>query len=400
MTPACTPELEAEPLPPVADHVDRCLVDISRRVDWLRYVTPCRPERLWQEFCASRFTRTPDFDYPQATVDVDAVREALRDLPVREIESPVYKALLGEKKRELDRQLALIELRGTDGFLQVSIDLFGVADAELHAAARHILDVVSPGDTPEGNFLGAARVAAAARAQLAFYRAQCPDFPATVVRTDDIVAGLMVSNGDLLVSNDVRIPRIRLDALLHHEIGTHVLTCYNGARQALKQLGYGLAHYDELQEGLGVLAEYLAGNLSAVRLRTLAARVVAVRMLTDGATFRDVFETMRADCEFGDHTAFTIAIRVFRGGGLTKDIVYLRGLRDLLAYLREGNPFEPLFLGKFSLSQLTAMRELGKAGQLLPPKLLPSYIHNAASQERLADCRHIPLDQLYQRLVA
>jgi uncharacterized protein (TIGR02421 family) len=161
-----------------------------------------------------------------------------------------------------------------------------------------------------------------------------------------------------------------------------------------------LAHYDELQEGLGVLSEYLAGNLSALRLRTLAARVVAVRMLTDGADFKDVFEAMRGRCGFGDRAAFTIAIRVFRGGGLTKDIVYLRGLRDLLAYLREGNPFEPLFLGKFSLSQLTAMRELGAKGQLLPPRLLPSYVHNAAAQQRLSDCACIPLDQLYQRLVA
>jgi uncharacterized protein (TIGR02421 family) len=294
----------------------------------------------------------------------------------------------------------LVELRGTDGFLQVSIDLFGVADAELHAVAQNILDVVEQDESTENGCVGADHVTDAAQAQLAAYQKQCPDFSAAVIRSVDTIAGLMVRDGDLLVSEHVRIPRARLDALLHHEIGTHILTCYNGACQALKQLSIGLAHYDELQEGLGVLSEYLAGNLSALRLRTLAARVVAVRMLTDGADFKDVFEAMRGRCGFGDRAAFTIAIRVFRGGGLTKDIVYLRGLRDLLAYLREGNPFEPLFLGKFSLSQLTAMRELGAKGQLLPPRLLPFYVHNAAAQQRLSDCACIPLDQLYQRLVA
>lgn len=393
-------EPELEPLPEVTAYVDRCLVDISRQVDWLRYVTPERPEALWREFRESRFEVVPHFNYADPAIDTGTARQQLRELPIEEIESPVYEALLAEKRRELDRQLELIGLRGTDGFLQVSIDLFGVADAELHTAARHILDEVESCETSENGFVDAEHVAGAAHAQIAFYRKQCADFSAAVIRSVDIVAGLMVSNGNLLVSEDICIRRTRLDALLHHEIGTHILTHYNGGRQALKQLGAGLAHYDELQEGLGVLSEYLAGNLSPRRLRTLAARVVAVRMLTDGAAFNDVFDAMREQYGFGDRTAFTIAIRVFRGGGLTKDIVYLRGLRDLLAYLREGHPFEPLFLGKFSLCQLTAMRELGMAGQLLPPRLLPSYLHNAAAQQRLSDCIRIPLDHLYQRLVA
>lgn len=391
---------ELEPLPEVTAQVDRRLFDISRQVDWLRYVTPLRPEELWRDFRDSSFRLAPNFDYPDSAVDLECARQQLLELPIEEIESPVYEALLGEKRRELDRQLELIGLRGTDGFLQVSIDLFGVADAELHTAARHILDVVDSSQTSKNGFVDADHVTGAAHAQIASYRKQCPDFSAAVIRSVDIVAGLMVCNGNLLVSENICIPRDRLDALLHHEIGTHILTHYNGSHQALKQLGAGLAHYDELQEGLGVLSEYLAGNLSGQRLRTLAARVVAVRMLTDGAAFNDVFDTMRGEYGFGNHAAFTIALRVFRGGGLTKDIVYLRGLRDLLAYLREGNLFEPLFLGKFSLSQLTAMRELGRAGQLLPPRLLPSYVHNAATEQRLSDCVSTPLDQLYQRLVA
>lgn len=398
MTEATEPDLE--PLPALTAYVDARMVEISRELDWLRYVTPLRTETLWREFRSSRFTREPVFEYPEAAVDIEAARRDLSRLPVHDIDSPVYEALLAEKQRELDRQLELIELRGTDGFLQVSIELFGVADPDLHAAARHILDVVQPDEATGNGSVGVEHVAETAQAQLAFYRRQCPDFRASVVRTRNIIAGLMVSDGDLLVSEDVRIPRARLDALLHHEIGTHILTRYNGSHQSLKQLGSGLAHYDELQEGLGVLSEYLAGNLSGQRLRTLAARVVAVRMLTDGAAFRDVFAAMRSECDFGSRAAFTIATRVFRGGGLTKDVVYLRGLRDLLGYLREGHPFEPLFLGKFALSQLTAMRELGKAGRLLPPRLLPSYLHNAAARQRLEDCTHLPLDRLYQRLVA
>lgn len=387
-------------LPAIAAYVDSEMVRMSSAFDWLRAVTPTGTQALWKEFRSGNFRNPPVFRYPDPGIDIPSSREHLLSLPVREIEDPVFKALLAEKQRELDRQLELVDLRGTDGFLQVSIDLFGTATAELCADALHILEVVPAVPHTAARRVGAARVIEAALKQFDHYRSKCPDFSAEVRRSVNITAGLRVSNSTLFVSEHARIPLERLDALLHHEIGTHILTWHNGGHQPLQQLQSGLAHYDELQEGLGVLAEYLAGNLSPFRLRTLAARVVAVRLVTDGATFSEVFDVLRSQYGFSDRSAFIIATRVFRGGGLTKDVVYLRGLKRLLAYLREGHPFEQLLIGKFSLSQLPAIRKLGDSGWLEPPKLMPAYTHNAAAQQRLAECVEVPLDGLYQRLVA
>ncbi|MGH8194396.1 MAG: flavohemoglobin expression-modulating QEGLA motif protein [Woeseiaceae bacterium] len=387
-------------LPPLTRYVDERMGQICHAFDWLKAVSPCRTQALWENFKAGGFRVRPRFRYRDPGIDIDATRKALLDLPISKVEEPVFKALLAEKQRELDRQLELMELRGTRGFMQVSIDLFGVAAADLYAAALHILHTVDAGTCVDRNCVGAAHLIQAAKAQFTHYRRQRADFSADVRPCRDITAGLMVSKGCLIVSDRAHFPRDRVDALLHHEIGTHILTWYNGGQQPLRQLQFGLAHYDELQEGLGVLSEYLSGNLSPLRLRTLAARVVAVRQMTDGADFRDVFEALRSEYAFRDRAAFIIATRVFRGGGLTKDVVYLRGLRDLLEYLREGHPFERLFAGKFSLSQLPAIKTLCKNGQLNPPALVPSYMHNARAQERLADCGMHTLDNLYQRLVA
>ena len=389
-----------EPLPASVRHVDDAMAAISGSFDWLKAVSPLGTDELWTTFRAGGYRCAPRFRYPELEIDIDATREELLGLPVRHIGHAVFEALLAEKQRELDRHLELMELRGTDGFLQASIDLFGEAAPDLHAEALHILDAVVPDDSSIGERADTAHVVAAAEAQFRHYCELCPDFPAEIEMSDDITAGLMVSRGKLLVAESLHLPRERLDALLHHEIGTHLLTWHNGGHQPLKQLQCGLAHYDELQEGLGVLSEYLAGNLSAARLRTLAARVVAVRMLTEGAGFTDVFDTLHSQHGFGGRPAFVIATRVFRGGGLTKDVVYLRGLRDLIAYLREGHDFEHLFIGKFSLPELPALRRLRKEGRILPPALLPSYLHNASAQQRLADCGELPLDHLYQRLVA
>ncbi len=151
---------------------------------------------------------------------------------------------------------------------------------------------------------------------------------------------MIVSRGKLLINSDLSLPPSRVAALLAHEVGTHLLTYYNGRMQPFQQLYSGLAGYEELQEGLAVLSEYLVGGLTRGRVRQLAARVVAVRHLTDGASFVETFRTLSRDYGFADRTAYNIAMRVYRGGGLTKDAVYLRGLVAILSYMQERRRLE------------------------------------------------------------
>ena len=85
--------------------------------------------------------------------------------------------------------------------------------------------------------------------------------PRVEVRDDS--TGVMVSNGNLLIAPTAVVPSYQVQPLLHHEIGTHIVTHVNGSCQPLRLLGAGLAGYDETQEGLAVLAEHLAGGLTA-----------------------------------------------------------------------------------------------------------------------------------------
>ena len=97
-------------------------------------------------------------------------------------------------------------------------------------------------------------------------------------------------------------------------------------------------------------------------MRVLAARVVAAQHMLDGASFIDTFRTLDRNYEFSQRTAYTIAMRIYRGGGLTKDAVYLRGLLQILRYLREGGELEPLFVGKIASAHLPLIAELSHAG--------------------------------------
>ena len=91
-----------------------------------------------------------------------------------------------------------------------------------------------------------------------------------------------------------------------------------------------------------MLAEYLTGGLDPRRLRVLAARVVAVGQMLDGAGFLEIFESLRTDHRIPARTAWSIAIRVVVGGGSVKDAIYLRGITRILDALAEGSSLEVL----------------------------------------------------------
>ena len=73
-----------------------------------------------------------------------------------------------------------------------------------------------------------------------------------------------MSNGDLCIDSGLRVPRERVELLIQHEVGTHILTFQNGKAQPLKLFCNGVPGYEAMQEGLAVLAEFLAGGLTGL----------------------------------------------------------------------------------------------------------------------------------------
>jgi uncharacterized protein (TIGR02421 family) len=391
---ATGPVAGVQPLPPVAARVDAALADIDAGLDWLLALTPLGTDALWDDFERNGRARVAPLRYAGPALDLDGMRRRLLDLPVADIESPVLAGVLGEKQRELDRMIELVRLRGTEGFVSASIDLFGGVEAGLLELANDILANVADSEPLEAD-TGVDAVVAAVEDEIAWYRQRAPDFSLDVVVDADIGSLMMVSHGRLYLDAQLRLPRARLQPLVQHEIGTHVVTRYNGLRQPLRQLAVGLAHYDPLQEGLGVLAEFLAGYLPGERLRVLGARVVAADMAIRGAGIPAIFATLHQQHGFSTEDAFDIAVRALRGGGLTKDAVYLRGLRELLDHLRGGGAFEALFAGKFALSHLVVLEQLADAGWMAPPALLPRYATADGFTRALDLCRSIDVRQLY-----
>lgn len=359
--------------------IDHSLAQLSQTFRFLLDITPVDADDVKGDFLEGAAPQ-PEFTYRDLETDPEVVRTMLADIDLTVVEDPTLGHLLRAKHREMELQLDMLVARDSDDFLQLSIELYGGVSPALRAQAEDLLDAISETESI-GDSLNADEFLALAEAEIAHYREVDPDVEMHAeIRPD--VNGVMVSGDTLLIGPESSVQRARAAALLHHEVGTHLVTQANGNHQPIKVLGVGLAGYDETQEGLAVLAEIACGGLTAFRLRQLAGRVLTVHRLIDGATFADAHAALVAD-GFPEGSAFTTVMRIYRSGGMTKDAIYLRGLVELLGHLGAGGVLDLLWLGKFSLRDLPLIGDLQDRGVLTPPRVLPRYLNDPAAVANL-----------------
>jgi uncharacterized protein (TIGR02421 family) len=370
--------------------IDRELADTASSILFLLDVTPVNLIEARRSFLSDG--ATPEFVYGPLADDPVVIETRLEAVAIDSVEDAALARILTSKRRELELQLQMLRCRGSAQFLELSLQLYGPVSPALLGEAEALLAQVPPPARESGDRVDATTFARLAEAELDLYRSVRADLTAHVEVRDDS-SGVMVSNGNLLIAPTAAVPSRRVHALLQHEIGTHIVTHINGSCQPLRLLGAGLAGYDETQEGLAVLAEYLAGGLTPRRLRQLAARVLAVHQMCTGESFPAVHRNL-VDSGVSWREAFTITMRVFRSGGLTKDAVYLRGLSDVVAYVGAGGDLGVLWLGKMALSDVPPIVALRDRGVLVDPVLLPRYLAEPLTQERLSriTAQTVPLD--------
>ena len=365
---------------------DRKLAKISEGMSFLLRVTPVNSTSEWKKFKKNNFTKTPSFNYRLIALDPEKKKRNLYNLPIDQIHDPTISFILRDKRLEIEKQLTMLEERGTDNFRFIGESLYGKIEDNVIEAAEAILRKYSQGDNRQRmRRFDCYEFAERAEVEIDYYRKQFPDTKLSLeIRKD--VTGIMVSKGKLLISNLFSLDESRCDALIQHEVGTHILTYCNGKRQPLQQMYTGFSGYDQLQEGLAVLAEYLVDGLTINRMRTLAGRVIAANSMVNGADFMETFNLLRLVHNFSEYSAYYITMRIYRGGGFVKDAVYLAGLSNVMDYLKEGGKLETLYTGKFNTNHVELIEELLHRNILKAP-ILPRFLKRDSVRERLEKLR-------------
>ena len=88
------------------------------------------------------------------------------------------------------------------------------------------------------------------------------------------------------------------------------------------------------------------------------------------------------DYGFSGNTSFKITMRVHRGGGYTKDAIYLKGLIQLLNFIKAGGDITYLYGGKFALEHLPLIEELMHL-KILKKPYLPPYLSGEKAKAKL-----------------
>ena len=370
---------------------DRRLEELASGFDYLMLITPTNVQESWEAFRDGGFRQEPRFRYRPIPIDPGLFKRRLHEIPIERIADPALGQIYEDRRYEFDVRLSMLQQRGGRKHLLAGLQLYGEIDPRTEREAEEILalPVIEEGTGDDAGGDGAVDAEAFARrvrSEFGHYRRLDPEFHSEVrVRRD--LGSILVSRGRVHVDRYLRLPPERLEALVAHEVGTHVLTFHNGERQPLRIFATGLAGYEELQEGLAVLGEYLVGGLTLARLRLLAGRVIAAREKLRESSFVETFRLLHEGHGFSPRSAFLTSMRAHRGGGALKDVIYLRGLSRLLQHRGEGGDLETLYLGKFAQAHLPLVEELLERRILIPPKLIPRSHSGRISRLRLERIR-------------
>jgi uncharacterized protein (TIGR02421 family) len=286
---------------------------------------------------------------------VDSIREpALRQL---------YRQVIDALAERIDMLVSI----GTDSFLYNSLRYYGEPTAGELANARFLLHAADRAQEFNGQQLSSKEMIPQFQQLAKEWGLKCK-----VELSDRLIAAAMVNNGRkaLLVRRSAKVSPVELQALAHHELGVHMTTSLNAKQQPLEVFSLGLPNNTHTQEGLAIYSEYRSGNLTLKRLKSLALRVIAVDLMIRYGDFCRTWRTIVEDYGTEPEEAFRVCTRVHRGGGFTKDHLYLSGFRD--AYqLHKTRDITGLFIGKTSFEFLDLIDDLLARGLLTPPTYLP-----------------------------
>lgn len=358
--------------------LDSALYDLVKGIDILTAVSPLNYRQQKSEFLNSNFSANPEFAYSKHSIDVFAKKRQLFNLPVEQLADADLMQLYSEVVESYVDKIDQFKSIGTPQFLYDSLRYYGEPNDKDLRNANFILHLPENVDEAQDDFVAADEIVA----KLTTF-ADAQGYSYQIKLDDSMIANILVSGTTVKVNSSARISSTEVNALLHHELGVHLVTTLNGRSQPLKVLSLGCPVNTMTQEGLAILCEYLAGFMTLPRLKVLALRVLAVDSMIEEKDFKKTFLFLKEEHRITDDLAFTITARVYRGGGLSKDYLYLRGLHTMLNAYETRADFTNLLCGKVSIDHLPLVSRAIENGFLKAPDLISPSIANPVENDAI-----------------
>jgi len=361
--------------------IDRYLDKLVKKIELLSYVNPVNIESEKEKFFASKYLTNPVFHYPNIDFDKFNLHREFFSLPIERIEDERIRDLYEEIIYFYSGLIQSIETIGKGKkFYYNSLHSFGTPTEKDVENAKYILHFE---DDYDADHFKPKYTAEETEAIFKEFSGRY-DFTYNIKYSTTMGAIAMVLNNTktLVLNNHHTFSENEIGVLTNHEIGVHMVTTMNGLLHPLKIFSHGFPDNVETQEGLAVFSEYMSGNLTIKRLRELAYRVIAVNSLAKGYSFSKTFRMLHNTYDLNREDAFHITVRAHRGGGFTKDYLYLSGLKKVYNYYQSGKDLSLLLTGKVSLEHLDTIEYLIEKGYAVNAKYYTdSYLSNDNTNE-------------------
>lgn len=356
--------------------LDQTLYELVGKINILDGINPLNYAEQKQAFFACNYSSQPQFSYQHNPIDPFKLKRQLFNLPIDNIVDDdlqqLYLAVVDSYVDKIDQFKSI----GSREFLYDSLRYYGEPSDKDIRNANFILHLPEEDDTDAEIVLNADDLQ-----KLLEEFANQENYQCNLKIDNSMIANALVSGTTIKINAHAMVSKTEALALCHHELGVHLLTTLNSRKQPLKILSLGCPVSTMTQEGLAILSEYLSGFMTIKRLKTLALRSLAVESMIKEENFRNTFLLLKEHHHIEENLAFTITARVYRGGGLTKDYLYLQGFHQVLNAYETAKDFNNLLAGKTSIEFLPLISRLIEKGLLTAPERLPPAFINPVNND-------------------
>lgn len=373
-------DMLTEKMDPSILKVDRALYRLAKGLETLYYINPINIPSESKCFFKGKGKYQPSFQYRPLDIDPYQFREKLYRLPVDTIRDPSIQSLYRDVIDGLSEKIDLLVKAGQADFLYESLKYYGEPTISDEQNARFLLHANGIGHEDEERVTTEQLISRFKEAASQW------GMGCKVESSAKLVASAMVSNSRkaVLIAKNLKLSNTEAQSLLHHELGVHMATTLNAASQRLKVFSLGLPGNTLTQEGLAILNEYQSGNMSLKRLRGLALRVLAVKEMLKYGDFRHTYAFLHEEHRLSESEAFKLAVRVHRGGGFTKDYLYLNGVGLALETIKTQD-IKNLYVGKTGFAYLPIINEMVDRQLVKAPKFFPEFLEKPVANTPVLD---------------
>jgi len=353
---------------PALLEVDKQLYSLLKNFELLAFVNPNNAHSEKKKFFKHMCTELPSFSYNPIRINAYSLKQELSNLRVQDISDISIRHLYESVINSYFDKIDLLSTLNTKKFFYNSLRYFGRPSKNDIQNAQYFLHLPDvPGEPKNAPSLDVHEAIVSFEEGLKSYGLE-----SKIELSDKVIAHVMVLNSrkTILFRPDAKFSRTQINSLVEHEIGVHMTTTTNSNEQELKVFNLGLPVNTETQEGLAILSEYLSGNVSMKRLKELSYRVIVADMMCSGADFVECFNYLRNERGMGRDNAYALVTRIFRGGGFTKDYLYLKGFVKVFNFWQDENSLEPLLVGKTSLDFYGTIEEMIEREMVKKPSFI------------------------------